>query len=145
MGEPELDFSRADILADSGNYQYNAIQTDGLDQANLALAGVPSTAPATTAATTCTTTAMITPTCPASESAGADFAGWADCIDLQDPDGGLLPSDVTETTFMDHFDRGDASPVSTATRFKLTDLMRADLCDSPMLILSIPRFSIEAC
>lgn len=131
ISEGELDSSRAETIV--GPEDYNVIQTNGMDGANLAVTCVTSTAPTTTALPPTTTTSTITSTSVSSESAGADFAGWVDCIDWPDLEGSLgMPLDVTETTLLDQLDRADAGPYMMATRLKLTDLMRADLCDNPV-------------
>ncbi|RYP24100.1 hypothetical protein DL767_008676 [Monosporascus sp. MG133] len=122
MPERELDSSQADIIL--GPEDYNVTRPTRLDEANLALTCVTSTAPATAATTT---TSTITSTSVTSESAGADLASWVDCIDWRDLEGSFMPSDATETILIDHLDHVDAGPSLVATRFKLTDLMQADL------------------
>ncbi|KND87343.1 Oleate activated transcription factor 3 [Tolypocladium ophioglossoides CBS 100239] len=117
MPERDLDSSRTDVIVVPDDY--NGPQTNGLDEANLALTCATSTALATT------TTSTMASTPVGLEFAGADLPGWVDCIDWQDLEGDPPMSlDRTETVLMDHVDAG---PSLMATRLKLTDLMRADL------------------
>jgi hypothetical protein len=121
---------------------YTIIQTHSLDEANLALACLTQTAPGPVSTTTASTAAStVASTSVSSESTGADLVSWDDGMDWQNLDIGLMTTDMAEATYLNHSDRVDVGPSLAAAGPRLTDVMKAELWDTPTL----PGHSLPLC